>query len=83
MSLLWVGILGSIVFLFGIELETVFYFLPITKINVLFALAGICGIYLLFWFIQFFRSQHDLIDRYKIETLSLRLGQAAFPEKHV
>ena len=81
MSLLWFGILGTIVFLFGIALETVFYFLPITKINVLFALAGICGIYLLFWFIQFFRSQHDLIDRYKIETLSLRLGQAAFPEK--
>jgi len=31
LSLLWIGIIGSLLFLIGIELETVFYFLPEIK----------------------------------------------------
>ena len=38
-SLFWVGIIGSFIFLIGIQLESVFYFLPQTKINILFILA--------------------------------------------
>ena len=80
-SLLWMGIFGSLLFLIGIELEAVFYFLPKTKINCLLIICGLFGAYFFFWLIQYFRSESDQIDRYKIETLSLHLGQAAFPEK--
>ena len=80
-SLLWMGIFGSLLFLIGIELEAVFYFLPKTKINCFLIICGLFGAYFFFWLIQYFRSESDQIDRYKIETLSLHLGQAAFPEK--
>ena len=81
MSLLWMGMFLSFLFLFGIELETVFYFLPKIKISSLFIICGLLGAYFVFWLIQYFRSESDKIDRYKIETISLHLGYAAFPEK--
>ena len=47
--LFWVGIIGSFFILIGIQLESVFYFLPQTKINILFILAGSTGTIILFW----------------------------------
>ena len=38
-SLLWTGIIASLLFLIGVELETVFYFLPKTMI---FIISFIC-----------------------------------------
>jgi len=80
-SLLYAGIFASLLFLIGIELETVFYFLPKTKIYIISFICVILITYCLFWTIQYFRSESDKIDRYKIETISLRLGHVAFPEK--
>ena len=50
-SLLWMGIFGSLLFLIGIELEAVFYFLPKTKINCLLIICGLFGSYFFFWLI--------------------------------
>jgi hypothetical protein len=80
-SLLWVGIIGSILFLIGIELESVFYFLPKIKVPILILLTGSFSFISIFWVIQYYRSESDQIHRYKIETLSLQLGQTAFPKK--
>jgi hypothetical protein len=80
-SLLYAGIFASLLFLIGIELETVFYFLPKTKIYIISFICVILITYCLFWTMQYFRSESDKIDRYKIETISLRLGHVAFPEK--
>ena len=79
--LFWVGIIGSFLFFIGIQLESVFYFLPQIKINILFILTGSAGIIILFWFVQFSRANNNKIYRYQIETLALHLGQEAFPEK--
>ena len=79
--LFWVGIIGSFFILIGIQLESVFYFLPQTKINILFILAGSAGTIILFWIVQFVRANNNKIYRYQIETLALHLGQEAFPEK--
>ena len=81
--LFWVGIIGSFFFFIGIQLESVFYFLPQIKINILFILTGSAGIIILFWFVQFARANNNKIYRYQIETLALHLGQEAFPEKSV
>ena len=80
-SLLWVGIIGSILFLIGIELESVFYFLPNIKVPILILLTGSFSFISIFWVIQYYRSESDQIHRYKIETLSLQLGQTAFQKK--
>lgn len=80
-SLLWFGILISILFLIGIELETIFYFLPKIKISILTLMGSCLILYSLFWLIQYFRSESDLIQKYKIETLSTQLGQSVFPKK--
>ena len=80
-SLLWIGIIGSLLFLIGIELETVFYFLPEIKVKILFLICGLFSGYVFFWLIQYFRAESDQIHSYKIETLALHLGRAAFPEK--
>ena len=79
--LFWVGIIGSFFFFIGIQLESVFYFLPQIKINILFILTGSLGTIILFWIVQFSRANNDKIHRYQIETLALHLGQEAFPQK--
>ena len=81
LSLLWIGIIGSLLFLIGIELETVFYFLPEIKVKILILICGLFSGYVFFWLIQYFRAESDQIHSYKIETLALQLGRAAFPEK--
>ncbi len=81
-SLICLTIWSSIIFLLFIELETIYYFLPFIKLRVLFTILGLFGLYFLFWIYRYFRSQRNLLKRYKIEILSLRLGQAAFPDKH-
>ena len=68
LSLLWIGIISSLLFLIGIELETIFYFLPKIKVKVLILICGLFGGYILFWLIQYFRAESDQIHSYKIET---------------
>jgi len=75
-------ILISIIFFVGIELETLFYFSPSKKKFSLLILTGIVSLGALIWALLRFLSINNKIHRYKIDSLSLLLGKALFPEKH-
>ena len=81
MSLLWLGIIASLLFLIGIELETVFYFSPTLKMNGLYIIYILLGVYVIHWLVKYFRSESDQLVKYKVETISLYLGKVAFPDK--
>ncbi|MEC9376922.1 MAG: hypothetical protein VYC00_02335, partial [Candidatus Neomarinimicrobiota bacterium] len=66
----------------GIELETLFYFSPSKKKFSLLILTGIVLLGVLLWTLFRFLSINNKIHRYKIDSLSLLLGNALFPEKH-
>ncbi len=75
-------ILTSIILFVGIELETLFYFSPSKKTFFLLMLTGIVSSGVLVWAFLRFLSINNKIHRYKIDSLSLLLGKALFPEKH-
>ncbi len=79
--LMLTGILGAVLFTILILLESVFYFLPDTKISIIAILIVSALSIILFWVIFIHRSTNNKIFYYKIETISLRLGNKIFPEK--
>jgi len=75
------GILLSLSFLVMIELETIFYFFPTTKLWVIIC-AFLCLVgFLLFGWIYYGVAASGKVARFKNETIARKLGEAIYPEK--
>ena len=79
--LLWTGIIIPLLIMILIELESIFYFLPDTKLNLIRIMSVSIFFALLFITIQYIRSKNDKIKKYKIETIAFNIGDKAFPKK--
>ena len=77
----YINIFYFIFFFSYIQLESIFYFSPQTKVLVfqffLISFFSLCLIYIF----QYYRAIHGKIKRYNIEEISSVLGQKLYPNK--
>ena len=77
-GIFYIGIFYSIFFLFYIQLESIFYFSPKIKINILsFLFSSIIGLIILY-IVQYYRAINGKIKKYKIEEISNYLGRKLY-----
>ena len=80
-NLIYIGIIGSILFLLLIFLESIFYFLPFTKLIIIYLLIFCISIFTLYWLILFQMIKKDQIKSYRVNKFALILGEKLFPQK--
>lgn len=80
-NLIYVGIIGSILFLLLILLESIFYFLPNTKLTILYSLVFCISVFILYWITMFQMIKKDKIKSYRINKFAIILGEKLFPQK--
>ena len=76
-----VTIVFSILFLIALQLETVFYFSPSSKLAMIYTILGVTGFILFFTTVTWLSARIDRVKRYQIKELADRIGDAVFPEK--
>ncbi len=80
-NLIFIGILGSILFLLLIFLESIFYFLPKTKLIIIYSIIFCFSAFALYWIIMFQMIKKNKIKSYGINKFALILGEKLFPHK--
>ena len=55
-NLIYIGIIGSILFLLLIFLESIFYFLPSTKLIIIYSLIFCISVFILYWISPFSKN---------------------------
>ena len=80
-SMIYIGIIGSILFSLLIFLETLFYFSPSIKLFVLFLLTILLLIFIFYWIVIFHMTKNEKIKSYRLNKFALILGEKLFPSK--
>ena len=81
LGVFYIGIFYLIFFLFYIQLESIFYFSPNIKYNIIIFLAvSIIGLILLYG-IQYYRATQGKIKKYTTKEISNSLGEKLYPNK--
>jgi len=80
-SLIYGGIIGSILFLLLIFLESVFYFSPTTKLITIYSIICCISIFIFYWLTMFQMIKKDKIRSYRVNKLAIMLGEKLFPQK--
>ena len=75
------AIIMSLLIVVLIQLESIFYFLPNTKLNLIKIISSSTFFALLFVIIQYFRLKNNRVKKYKIDTIAFNVGNKAFPKK--
>ena len=78
-----VTIVFSILFLIALQLETVFYFSPSSKLAMIYTILGVTGFILFFTTVTWLSARIDRVKRYQIKELADRIGDAVFPENRI
>ncbi len=80
-NLIYIGILGSLLFALLIFLEVIFYFSPLTKLLIIYSLISLAMIFIVYWLILFYMTKNEKIESYRINKFALILGRKLFPNK--
>ena len=80
-NLIYIGIIGSILFLLLIFLESIFYFLPSTKLIIIYSLIFCISVFILYWITMFQMIKRDKIKSYRVNKFARILGEKLFPQK--
>ena len=80
-NLIYIGIIGSILFLLLIFLESIFYFLPSTKLTIIYSLIFCISVFILYWITMFQMIKRDKIKSYRVNKFAIILGEKLFPQK--
>ena len=80
-NIIYIGILGAILFALLIFLETIFYFSPATKLFVIYLLISLSIIFVLYWLVLFYMAKNEKVRSYRINKFAFILGEKLFPNK--
>ena len=80
-NLIYSGIIGSILFLLLIFLESIFYFSPNTKLIIIYSLVFCISVFTLYWFTMSQMIKKEKVKSYRINKFALILGEKLFPQK--
>ena len=70
----------SLLFLIGLQLETIFYFSPKVKLKMIYTILSLAIFILFITAIIWIRAKNDKVKRYKIKEIANQIGNAVFPE---
>ena len=79
--IIYIGILGAILFALLIFLETIFYFSPATKLFVIYLLISLSIIFVMYWLVLFYMTKNEKVESYRINKFAFILGEKLFPNK--
>ena len=77
-----IGIFFSLLLIFLVQLEAIFYFNPITKQRILLTVLIWIIIVISFWSIYHIKAKRNQIKKYKPEKLAIFLGKTIFSKKN-
>ena len=80
-NIIYIGIIGAILFSLLIFLEIVFYFSPAIKLFVIYSLISFAIIFIFYWLVMFHMVKNEKIKSYRIKKFALILGEKLFPNK--
>ena len=80
-NLIYIGIIGSILFFLFIFLESIFYFSPKIKLIIIYSLMSLSAIFAIYWLAVFQLIKMEKLQSYNINKFALVLGEKLFPNK--
>ena len=80
-KLIYIGILGSVLFSLLIFLESIFYFSPDTKLIIIYSIIFCISIFTFYWLIMFQMIKNEKIKSYRVSKFAQVLGEKLFPQK--
>ena len=80
-NLIYIGIVGSALFLLLIFLESVFYFSPKTKLIITYSIAIFFAAFTIYWLAISQFIQRENLKLYTIKKFAMILGKKLFPNK--
>ena len=80
-NILYIGLIGSVLFLLLIFLESVFYFLPRTKLIIIYTIAISFTAFIIYWLAISQLIKRENIKSYKINKFAVILGEKLFPNR--
>ena len=79
--MIYVGIIGSILLLLLVMLESIFYFSPTVKLIVIYSSIFSLVAFTLYWFVSSQLIKMEKMESYKINKFAVILGEKLFPNK--
>ena len=80
-NMIYVGIIGSILLLLLVMLESIFYFSPTVKLIVIYSSIFSLVAFTLYWFVSSQLIKMEKMESYKINKFAVILGEKLFPNK--
>ena len=80
-NLIYIGLIGSVLFLLLILLESIFYFSPKVKLMIIYVIAISFTAFTVYWLAIFQLIKRENIKSYKIKKFAMILGEKLFPKR--